>query len=96
MEVSEILSSYTGLVFDITGINLRVQSIRTTALSPEVLSAAVGQEMSAPNRVMVTPDSYASILCGFPDQVSSLVLILCFVNHVSNFLMDLGKKVKSV
>lgn len=43
-------------------------------MSDPVLSASLGEEQSLPNRVIVTPDTYASILLGFPDLVSYLFL----------------------
>ena len=67
-------------------MNLRLQSIRTTPLSDEALTAALGQEVSGSNRVMVTPDSYASILRGFPDAVSNFVFV-----HIDLALSHLQK-----
>ncbi|XP_067669611.1 von Willebrand factor A domain-containing protein 8-like [Haliotis asinina] len=39
----------------------------TTPLSDSVLSKALEQKISSPNRVAVTPGTYASVLLGFPD-----------------------------
>lgn len=42
------------------------------AMSDSVLSKTLDQQISSPNRVVVTPNSFATILVGFPELVSIL------------------------
>jgi len=55
------------------GVNMSLQTSSTEPLPDAHLSAALQEQVSAPNRVMVTPDSYASIMVGFPDLCTTEV-----------------------
>ncbi|KAK7499225.1 hypothetical protein BaRGS_00009485, partial [Batillaria attramentaria] len=52
---------------------LRISQMATTPMSDAVLSKTLDQKLSCPNRVAVTPNSYASILAGFPELGTSEV-----------------------
>ncbi|XP_025079335.1 von Willebrand factor A domain-containing protein 8-like isoform X2 [Pomacea canaliculata] len=47
--------------------NMRISQVTTTPMSHESLSLALEKNISSPNRIVVTPNSYASILVGFPE-----------------------------
>ena len=40
-------------------------------MNSPLLSKSIGEDISSPNRVVVTPNHYAGILVGFPDLVST-------------------------
>ncbi|OWF39225.1 von Willebrand factor A domain-containing protein 8 [Mizuhopecten yessoensis] len=50
-----------------------VDEMATIPLSDQLLSRVMKKDMTSSNRVFVTPDSYASVLVGFPDGDSSEV-----------------------
>jgi hypothetical protein len=57
---------------DVSGASsMYIQKCSTVPMSDNVLSATLGEKISSPNRVMVSPDSYGSVLKGFPDLVGS-------------------------
>ena len=58
------------------GASMYVNMCSTVPMSDNVLSATLGEKISSPNRVMVTPDSYGSVLKGFPDLVGSVYYLL--------------------
>lgn len=63
---------------------MKITQMTTTPMSDGVLSKTLGEKISCPNRVAVTPDSYASILVGFPELVSYVwvLSLLLFSGHV--------------
>ena len=56
---------------------MKITQMTTTPMSDSVLSKTLGEKISCPNRVAVTPDSYASIVVGFPELVSLVLVVLC-------------------
>ena len=59
----------TSCIF-LTGVDIRLQRISTSPMNSPLLSKSIGEDISSPNRVVVTPNHYAGILVGFPDLVS--------------------------
>ena len=58
---------------------MKITQMTTTPMSDSVLSKTLGEKISCPNRVAVTPDSYASIVVGFPELVSLVLVVLCLL-----------------
>lgn len=54
-------------------VNLNLIASAPLPLTDAQLSKSLDRTISSPNRVVVTPDSYATILCGFPDVSDSEV-----------------------
>lgn len=50
-----------------------VNEMSTVPLSEQLLQRVIKKDVTAPNRVVVTPDSYASVVVGFPEGNSSEV-----------------------
>ena len=68
LNISITIISY--IVFLLTASPLAIQQTSLVPMSDSVLSASLGETVSMPNRVLVTPDTYGSVLLGFPDLVS--------------------------
>ncbi|XP_076454368.1 von Willebrand factor A domain-containing protein 8-like [Babylonia areolata] len=52
---------------------MKITQMTTTPMTESVLSRVLDQKISAPNRLAVTPDTYASVVVGFPDLGTSEV-----------------------
>ncbi|KAJ8310233.1 hypothetical protein KUTeg_012098 [Tegillarca granosa] len=66
-------NSFTLHSIDETNIISAVSEIASLPLSDNLLKKTINKEISSPNRIMVTPDSYATVLVGFPDLETSEV-----------------------
>ena len=76
-------SSFTHHSFlSLTGVDMRLQRLSMTPLSAPLLSKSIGENISSPNRVAITPNHYGSIVVGFPDLVSMIYLHY----YCSNFI----------
>ncbi|KAK7090090.1 von Willebrand factor A domain-containing protein 8-like [Littorina saxatilis] len=50
---------------------MKITQMTASPMSDALLSKTLGEKISSPNRVAVTPDSYASVMVGFPELGTS-------------------------
>ena len=56
---------------------MKITQLTTTPMTDTLLSKTLDEKISSPNRVAVTPDSYASVLVGFPELVRCQFVCAC-------------------
>ena len=57
----------------VNGEEQNISHMSSLPLSADVLSGCLNVKNNSTNRIYLSPDNYASILVGFPDQVSCII-----------------------